>query len=172
MKNINWASVEEPKEYERLVPGGYICRIVKVEDLEDKEYLKIYYDIAFGDFKDYYKNLFEAKNFWGGNFIRSYKETAMSFFKGFLTAIEGSNQGFKADAFNGDINTLLGKFIGLVLAEEEYAANDGAIKTRLYVFQNRSVESIKNNDFKVPELKKISQQQAGFVPVNDTDLPF
>ena len=174
MKNINWATVEEPQEFKKVTPGGYICKIVDVEDIEEKEYLKINYDIALGEFKDYYKELHESKGFWAGNYIRSYKDTAIKFFKGFLTAIEGSNQGFKADAFNGDINTLKGKLIGLVLAEEEYVHKEtGEIRTRLYVAQNRSIESIKTGDFKVPEKKCVSVEQAGFVSAsNDEQLPF
>ena len=176
MKNINWATVEEAKEFDKVAVGGYICKITAIEDLEDKEYLKISYDIAFGEFKDYYKNLNESKGFWGATFIKSYKDTALSFFKGFLTAIQSSNQGFAADTFN-DPKTLVGKFIGLVLSEEEYISKqDGTIKTRLYVSQVRSIDAIKAGDFKVVDKKTVNPEQAGFVPVsnlNDVDeLPF
>ena len=175
MRNVNWSNVEEPKEYKKVAPGGYICKIVKVEDVEDKEYLKIYYDIAQGEFKDYYKDLNESKGFWAGNFIRSYKQTAETFFKGFLTALENSNDNFTVNGFTGDINSLKGKLIGLVLAEEEYPANDGTIKTRLYVSSNRSIESIRKTDFEIPAKKKVDVDQVGFVPVSLSDvdeLPF
>lgn len=155
MRNVNWGSVEENQEFEKLGPGGYVCGIVKVEDVEEKEYLKVYYDIVLGKHKDYYKNLEKSKSFWGGTFIRSYKQTAEAFFKGFLTAIEKSNKGFEANRFDGDIKKLQYRYIGLVLGEEEYVNNDGELKTRLYVANVRSIDSIKNNDFKVPELKKL-----------------
>jgi hypothetical protein len=150
MKNVDLSNVEEAKEYVRLGAGGYICKITKVEDVPNKEYLKIEYDVVQGDFKDYFKNLFEAKKFWGGNFIRSYKETALSFFKSFTTAIEKSNSNFK---FNNDETKLVGKLIGLVLGEEGYIANDGSSKSRLYVKETRSVDAIKNKEFEVPEYK-------------------
>lgn len=154
MKNINWTSVEENKEYDRLIPGGYICGITTVEDKEDKEFIIVFYDIVEGKFKNYFKNLEQAKNFWGGKFIKSYKETALSFFKGFLTAIEKSNSGFVANSFDGDVNKLKNKYIGLVLGEEEYMSADETLKIRLYVAEVRSVDRIRSGDFKIPELKK------------------
>jgi hypothetical protein len=175
MKNVNWANVEENQEYKRLVPGGYVCGIVKVEDVEDKEYLKIYYDVTTGEFKGYFKELFDAKGFWGGNFIRSYKETALSFFKGFLTAIEKSNPNFTVSQFNNDISKLKGKLVGLVLGEEEYVSKDNEIKKRLYVAQVHGVEKIKANDFKVPELKKVeltTVSTADTTPADWDNVPF
>jgi len=182
MKNVNWGSVEETS-FDRLVPGGYVCGIVSVIDEEKKEYLKIEYDIAEGEQKNYYRKLQESKNFWGGSFIRSYKETALGFFKGFLTALEKSNGNFKAATFDNDPQKLKRLLIGLVLGEEEYKANDGEIKKRLYVSELRSVDSIRKGDFKVPELKKYqvsssSQTSAsdGFYPTDenkdDGDCPF
>ena len=66
-------------EFARPTAGGYICKIIDVEDVPMNEqgkgnYLKIFYDIADGEFKGYYKEQFDR---WGGNwnasFIRSYK---------------------------------------------------------------------------------------------------
>ena len=182
MKNVNWGSVEE-SNFERVVPGGYICIISSVMDEEAKEYLKIEYDIAEGPLKDYYKNLYASKAFWGGSFIRSYKEAALGFFKSFLVALEKSNGNFRADAFNNEPQKLKRLLIGLVLGEEEYKANDGSIKKRLYVAEVRSVDSIRKGDYKVPELKKYqgntkneTASSSGFHPidesVDDEDLPF
>lgn len=152
MKNIDWNKVEEAKDFERVKPGGYICGITAVKDVPEKEYLLIEYDIASGDFKGYYKALYDNKGFWGGSFIRSYSEKSLPFFKSFLTALSTSNPGF---VYNNDENTLIGKYIGLVIAEEEYKGNDGKIKPRPYVAQIRSVKAIQANDFYVPELKKL-----------------
>jgi len=177
MKDLNLANVQEAQEYERPVPGGYICGITSVEDVADKQYLKIEYDFAEGKFKNYYRELYEAKSFWGGSFIKSYKEKALPFFKGFITAVENSNKGF---TFNNDETALKRKMVGLVLGEEEYFAKDGTIKTRLYVDQVRSVDAIKKGDFEIPELKKFVGAAAtpsnpnSFTPVDsaDDDLPF
>jgi len=150
MKNINLDNVEEAKEYKVLPAGGYICRIVLVEDVPDREYLKMEYDIDEGEFKGHYQALFANRGFWAGKFVKSYKETALPFFKSFTTAVEASNKGYK---WNSDETTLIDKVVGLVLAEEEYWGNDGSLKTRLYVHQTRSIQSIKDNDYKVPAKK-------------------
>ena len=154
MRNINWKEVEEAKEFESLKPGGYVAIIKNAEDNPAKEYLKISYDIYEGDFKDYYENLYKAKGFWGGNFYRSYKETARGFFKGFLNAVKQSNVGF---VFNNDETNLRNKLIGIVLSEEEYEANDGTVKTRLYVSTVTNVENIKKGNFAVKGKKKLAE---------------
>lgn len=83
MQYKDLTNVQAAGEYTKLQPGGYICQITKVEDFSEKEYLKIEYDIADGEFKKYFKELSEKFNFWGGNFIRSYKDSALPFFKAF-----------------------------------------------------------------------------------------
>lgn len=153
MKKQNWNAVQEAAEFKRPAPGGYIARIINVEDNEEKEYLKLEYDFAEGKFKGYYAELYKAKAFWGGSFIRSYKEKALPFFKSFKTCLEVSNRGY---FFEEDrLDDMCGKLIGIVLGEEEYRKNDGSIGNRLYVAQTRSVKSIQDGDFKVPDLKKL-----------------
>jgi hypothetical protein len=182
MKNVDLANVEEAKEYVRLGAGGYICKITKAEDVPDREYLRIEYDIAQGDFKDYFKDLFEAKNFWGGKLIKSYKVTALSFFKAFITAVEKSNAKFK---FDNDETKLVGKLVGLVLGEEGYIGNDGSSKSRLYVKEVRSIDVIKNGEFEVPLYKPCAGESTyksapvadnnGFMNIPDgidEELPF
>ena len=177
MKAIDLSNVEEAKEFTRPEPGGYICGITSVEDVPEKEYLRIEYDIAEGDYKNFWRSLYESKSFWGGSFIKSYKEKALPFFKAFITAVEKSNRGFK---WANDETALKRKLVGLVLGEEEYQANDGTIKTRLYVDQIHSVEKIKAGEFKIPDLKRYTGARASAQPDNsldvtiddDGDLPF
>ena len=166
MKALDLANVEDRKEFSKVQPGGYVCRIESVQDVVEKEYLKIEYDFAEGEHKQHYFELFQAKGFWGGRFIRSYKEKALPFFKSFNTAVENSNPGYKWD---NDERKLLTKFVGLVLAEEEYRKNDGKIGTRLYVDQTRSVDEIRKGNFKVPELKRLQGADSfgQSVPAND-----
>ena len=169
-------------EFARPTAGGYICKIVDVEDVPMNEqgkgdYLRIEYDIADGDFKGYYKEQFDR---WGGNwnasFIRSYKEKALGMLKHFTNCVEQSNAGYEWD-FNE--KGLIGKVVGLVLGEEEYKNNAGEIKTKLVVNQVKTVEDIKNGNFKIPAPKKLAVENstndfAGFTPVEDLsdDLPF
>lgn len=187
MKAIDLTVVEEAKDYAKVTPGGYVCGITAVEDvpyseeLRKGDYLKIEYDIAEGELKNYYRDLYKAKAFWGGSFIKSYKESALPFFKGFMTAVENSNSGYK---WNNDEKTLLRKFVGLVLAEEEYKGNDGTVKTRLYVAAVHSADKIRKGEFEVPAIKRLngtsntSAAATGTLPdgfetvLVDGDLPF
>lgn len=181
MKHINWNEVEEAKAFERLPAGGYICGITSVEDVPDKEYLKFEFDIAEGEHKNEFRKLYEAKNFWGASFIKSYKEKALGFFKKMLTAFEQSNSGFH---FNDDEKIFRRKLIGLVVGYEEYTANDGNVKERLIVTDWLPVADIKAGKFSVPKLKKLYDDEkkpsatratkATFTELDDEDgdLPF
>lgn len=183
MKRIeNYENVQASSgELARPTAGGYICKIIDVEDVPMNEqgkgdYLRIEYDIADGEFKGYYK---EQNDHWGGNwnasFIRSYKEKALGMLKHFTNCIEQSNAGYEWD---WNEKGLIGKFVGLVLGEEEYKNNAGEIKTKLVVSKIKTVEEIKNGDFKIPAPKKLAVETQtndfSFTPLNDVidDLPF
>ena len=171
-------------EFSRLKPNGYICKITDVEDIPlnaqgKGDYLNIEYDIADGEFKGYFKEQFEKWNKWNGTFIRSYKEKALGMFKHFINCVEESNGGF---SWNWNERALIGKVIGLVIGEEEYVKKNGEIGTRMYVKDIKTVEQIKNGDFKISDLKKIdgsnaSTEISSFVPnltpiSDDDELPF
>lgn len=150
-------NVQEAGEFPKLVAGGYVCRYTNVEDKPDKEYLYMEFDIAEGEFKDYYKQMNENLKFWGGRLFRSYKEKAQPMFKRMCSAVTKSNPGYLFDGnTNSDEKTLVGKLVGLVLGEEEYTGNDGSLKTRLYVYAEKSVDDIRSGNFKVPPLKKLA----------------
>lgn len=175
MKELNLENVQEVQEYKKLIPGGYICIIKEVEDVSEKEYLKIDFDIAEGEFKDYYSRLFRNKGFWGGNYYISYKESALSLFKGFITSVEKSNANYKWD---NDEKKLIGKNFGLILGEEEYQSYvDGSIRTALRAKRAVSVDRIKKGDYEVPPKKIIESRQSNSKPpvenfILDDDVPF
>lgn len=182
MKRIeNYETVQASSgEFARPNANGYICRIIDVQDVPigadgKGDYLKISYDIADGEFKGYYKEQFDKfGGNWFASFIRSYKEKALGMFKHFTNCIEQTNTGY---VWDWNEKGLVGKFVGLVLGEEEYIGNDGGIKTRLYVKDIKTVEQIKSGDFKIPEIKKVKAEMSiddtGFIPMpNNDDLPF
>lgn len=176
----------ETGEISRPGAGGYICVIKNVEDIPEDpktgkgDYLKIEYDFAAGEFKDYYSNAYARfGGFWGGTMYRSYKEKAQGMFKHFINCVIDSNIGFKWDF---DENKLVGRFIGLVLGEEEYQKRDGSIGKRLYVKSVLPVQDIKGGNFYVPDLKKLDVGVAPSYPTStspsftelgaDDELPF
>ena len=174
MRNLDLSNIEEAKEFPKLEPGGYVCRIHSVQDFENKEYLKIEYDISEGRFVGHFKALSEAKDFWAGNFIRSYKESALPFFKAFINRIEESNPNYK---FDNNEQNLVGKYIGLVLGEEEYEGSNGEIKTRLYVAAIKNVDQIRKGSFAVPSFKPLNsnlerREAEQLKEVDDDSLPF
>lgn len=182
MKNINWDNVEETKSFDKLPAGGYICGITAVEDVPASEYLKFEFDIAEGEYKNYYRGVYDRAGFWGGRFIKSYKEKALGFFKAMLTAFEKSNKGFK---FDNDEKLFKRKMIGLVIGYEEYIKNDGNVGERIIVTEFVSVDDIRAGRYKVPELKRLSDEDQDRLPANnpasafadvsseeDDDLPF
>ena len=143
----------------------------------------IEWEFAEGEFKGCNQEAFDALNFWPMRICKSYKPTALRFFKGFKTAVEMSNRNF---VFNNDPQSLVGKYVGVVLGEEEYLGKDGSIKTRLYVAETRSGKSIRDGEYKIPELKKYvpsgnqpsyttaapAANDYAYIPDDDASLPF
>ena len=159
MKAINnFDKIQESGSFEKLPVGGYIIKILAVDDVPEKEYLKIFFDINDGEKKGFFQKAFKedtrAEKKWpnAGSFIRSYKETALPMFKGFTNAIDNSNKGYK---WNFDEKSLVNKIVGVVIGEEQYLNQKGQVRTRTYVSAVRSVDTIKKGEFTVPELKKL-----------------
>ena len=181
MKAINLTNVKEAGQF-RLPVGGYVCKITNVVDVPEKKYLLVEYDIAEGEYKDYYKQLQESKNFWGGSMCKSYKEKALPMLKRFCSAVTKSNPGYIFDAGeqNSDERTLKDKLIGLVFFEEEYLGNNGKVKTRLKVDYETEVSKIRSKDYKIKEKKCIPEDQkpkdtSDFMTIPDNvdeELPF
>ncbi len=177
MKPIaNWENVKENSGVKRLAPGGYFVKILKVENIEDKQYLKIYFDIADGPEKGCFKKQYDEDNRgenkkWpnAGTFVRSYKDSAASMFRGFTNAIESSNKGYHWD---WQEQTLVNKFVGVVIGNEQYQNQRGQVRERNYVVAIRSIETIKKGDFKIPELKKLDATKTTVKPQEAFVNPF
>lgn len=154
----NFDKVQKSVSFKRLEPNAYICKIVNVIDIPEKEYLKVFFDIADGEHKGYfaeqYKNDTRPDKKWAaaGSFIRSYKEKALPMFKGFTNALEKSNKNY---AWDWDENKLKGKTIVLIIGEEEYLNQKGEKRVRNYVNAVRSLEAYKAGDYTIPALKEL-----------------
>lgn len=174
MKKIpNWNEIPEAGGNRQLPPGGYLCVITSATDVPDKEYLRLEFDIAAGEFKGYGQD-FLARNGWTPlRFVRSYKEKALGMFKAFISGVEKANPGFSWRWKEVD---LIGQQVGLLLGEEEYRKNDGSIGTRLMVARILSPEEISAGNFKVPEKKMlvITEEPPAWLKdtVEDNALPF
>lgn len=186
-KISNWDDIKNTDEvvgFSNLEPGAYVCKILKVEDVESSEYLKIAFDIIEGEYKGYFKDLFDNNTKddkkWpnGGILYRSYKKSAERFFASFITAIEKSNNGYK---WNWDESTLKDKIFVGNFREEEYIA-DGELKSSVKCQETRSTVALKEGKVKPLEIKRVSEEELRSyglldnketkVSVQDDDLPF
>ena len=172
MKNTNWKDVSSGGG--QPTKGGYICKIIAIEDDEDREFLKISLDIDEGEFAGYFQDLYDRFGFYGLTTVRSYKETAKGLFKNFLITLEESNAEFIADDFDNDPEKLLNLRIGAVTTLRRYTKNNGLDGTQLHVADLCSVSDILEHNFTVPDDiddRKIETAAvtptAGFVDIPD-----
>lgn len=163
-------------EFEQIKPGGHVCKILKVI-AEDRDYgtlLRIGFDIVEGINKDFYKRKFDedkkkssdAK--WKGMIYQTSRDDKPQFFKGFITAIENSNPGYKFD-FNEQ--SLVGKLFGGVFGQEEYLNNNGEVKLITKCLQVRTVEKVREG-IDAPQIKRLKQDETAFIIQDETELPF
>lgn len=171
MRELDLDNVQEFKPFTNPT-GLLVLGAVNVEDVPEKEYLKITYDIAEGEMKNYYSIRKKDRDFSLPFLIRSYKESALPFFKGYVTSLEKSNKNYK---FSSNEKDMVGKIFGAVIAEEEYTKNNGSIGVRPYIHAIHSVDAIKKgvdsdgNKIEVPELKKLN---GGNAQATNNSSPF
>lgn len=176
-------------EYEKLKPGGYICKIIAAKEEKSKSgnrMLTLALDIDEGENKGFfmkrwgelkkeqkepnqeikYPNAAVYHQMLEGN------EKALGFLKGLMTSLEASNPSFK---WEWDEKKLVGLKCGAIFGEEEYEKMDGSVGTACKVKFIRTTKCIEDENFKVPELKKLPAKgdAAEFSGAADNDdLPF
>jgi len=162
---VGYDQINEAGELKVLTKGIYPLVITDVVDVPEREYLEVYYDICQGEFKGYFA---AAKASIGRDIskeCRSYKESALPFFKGFIVAIEKSNPGYQWD---WDEKKLIGKFVVGVFGEEEYVDKNNEVKVIVALQEFRSLPAYKEGKLKVPELKKLPESERPVVKKEDT----
>ena len=177
MKKINdFDKVQENGGgFKRIPDGAYIVGVKKVEDVSDKEFLRLELDICKGEYKNWYQQQYDADNretkYWprDGVLVRSYKEKALPFFKGFITAITKSNPKFE---WKWNEQDLKNKVFGIVVGTEEYLKKNGGVGTRPYIDSVHSVEAIEKGDYTVPEVKKLDPTKVTSKPAELFVNPF
>ncbi len=190
-KPENWDNVEPNfGGAKRLSAGGYICKVMacKVETSQrtNKQMLVVNFDIAEGEFKDFYlekyknaprdnHNPVEPK--WAGKYyIVLEGEGYEGRLKAFTTSIEESNQGYTGD-WNEE--NLRGKLFGGIFREEEFIYN-GDVLSNAKLWQVRSVKTIREGNFDIPRKKEVTDEERekasapflGTAPANKDELPF
>ena len=176
MKIMNWELIEESKGSSTILePGGYVCRITAVQDVPEREYVWIIYDVAEGSQAGMYSGLGVADD-WKHRFTRSYKDSAAGMFKAFLSRLEESNRG-RFNVANWQIHSderqFVGLEIGLVFGKELYTNDKGEDKERTVVSYVCASQDIRNGDFKVPAVKDKRTTVPASTSYDDfNDVPF
>ena len=161
--------------FKRIPDGAYIVDVKKVEDVSDKEFLRLELDICKGEYKNWYQQQYDADNretkYWprDGVLVRSYKEKALPFFKGFITAVTKSNPKFE---WKWNEQDLKNKVFGVVVGTEEYLKKNGGVGTRPYIDSVHSVEAIEKGDYTVPDVKKLDPTKVTSKPADQFVNPF
>ena len=179
-------------ENERLAVGGHVC-IIRAARCEisrsGKEMLVLYFDINEGsEFDGFYKRRFdrmkagnsEAK--WPGVYyaVSTNDDGDTSpMFKGLITCIEDSNDGYK---WNWNETSLNGKHVGFNFGEEEYEHRaSGEIRTSVKPMFPATVARVREGLIP-PAIKRLNKsgkpnasalaQNKAFSQVDDDELPF
>lgn len=171
-----------------IEPGGYELKILgaKVETFNSCQILKIMFDVINHEkyskiFSEKYKSAkaqsSEAKWPAGGTFdvfiprddgTEKDGYTKQSF-KRFITSVERSSDGYQ---WNWDENSLKGRIFGGVFGREEFRTKSGEYKFAVKCRFARSVKSIRNGSFKLPEDKLCSDHKQNSNAPLLSDAPF
>lgn len=180
MKARNWTTVTASGESSKLPAGAYIAEITAVEDIESREYLRITYDVAEGEYKGKFAN--EERDYVH-QFTRSYKDSAEGMFKQFLDALELSSVGtaarFSTEAWQQQCNpqAFVGLKLGLLFRDEQYTNNQGEDRTRLDLVRCMDINDVRSGKYTVPPVRdnRTKDTQSTAAPYSESvaeDVPF
>lgn len=147
-----YTDAQDSTDFVQLPPDGYVCVIQEVIDHsnDEKPYLEIVYDIMEGEFVGYYSDEFGRNNKWSHTTRQYYTEASMGVFKGFIKAVNESNNTDFDPAVGFNETQLEGLLVGFVIGKEWYNANDGTDKFSMKVFSTKTVKDIQEGKFKEP----------------------
>lgn len=178
----NETEAKEFGEFERLELGGHEVVIKTAELYENpvshNKSLKVTVDIAGNDkqagyFQKQYDDNNSADKKWSNGATRymSLKNEHLAYTKGFITALEKSNNNFKFDTSKGWEQLVNLKCAG-VFGLEEYEKQDGTIGTSTKLQNFRSLDKL--NEIKIPRVKLLNGgtiEYDKYVPNNSTNNP-
>ena len=171
---------KQPTQFEILPAGGYIAKIVEVDDRTWSGHIEpahmIHMDIAEGEHKGIYKknNAGSDKDRWLGYWFaeptKGSPEWLLSKVGGIQTSLMESND--RVDL--SDPHSWKGKYVGVVVGDEEAESSSGTVYTRPYVSYICSVERIRKGEgqpggYKIPKLKKLDAITPK--PLSTADMP-
>lgn len=175
-KPQNWENVQVMSDRVKLPLGAYVCKVMKaaVEGNQYGEQLLLGFDIAEGDYKDYFRQDFNANQNqnkkWRG-ILRLWlpkddgsdkDEITKRIFKGLVTSVEKSNPGY---SFNWDEQSMVGKTVGIMFRNEEWDY-EGKTGWAVRPFRAVSADTVRSGDYTLPKDKPLANKPMG--DANDT----
>ena len=149
----NWNEVEAKgmEDFRAMKIGAYECVIkeagVHTNEQSGKKTFRVAVDIASGEFKNYYQQRYDSNTSmdkkWDNNAVRylAFEGDNVAYFKGFITAVENSNPGYK---WNWEEETLVNKKIGGIFLYEEYENQEGKRNVKVRLNKFRSLDKLKD----------------------------
>ena len=174
------AYAKQPMQFDVLPAGGYIAKIIEVDDREwighsEPAHL-IHMDIAEGEHMALYRKNNQGSDkdrwltYWFAEPSKDSPEWLLSKVGGIQTSLMESN-----DAVNlNDPRTWKGKLVGVVVGDEEAESDNGTVYTRPYVSYICGVERIRKGEnqpggYRIPKLKKLKSITPK--PLSSTEMP-
>lgn len=193
MKQYKGYERKEQVEFELLPKGAYVIKLLSVKEEEssnkNSRYLKMAFDIAEGEYKDFYKKVFDNNTKedkkWPNDavlYITSPADNSEQWiidnFNKFMTAVEDSNKDYH---WNWDENTLKNKLVGAKFCIEQ-SEFDGKVYDHTKAKWFIAAQKVRDGKYgKLPNDKLIksttsnksdSPANEGFQPVTDEEIPF
>lgn len=182
-KPNNFNETQGYSDFSALEPGGYVCKIIKVEETvssTNKNMLKIFLDIAEGDEKAYYSKQYKAdtrdEKKWGCIVSQTTEDNdgnCSRGFKTFIEAVAASNHGFNPDTIWGNDfpKHFKDRLVGGLFRREQYENKYGELKWSTKCFTFKPIDVIRAG-VDVPEdkyLTKNAPTYRGYRELDDSD---
>lgn len=164
-KSVNRDKVRQSTGFEILPKGAYVVKIIGVKVADNNsgngQHLKIAFDVAEGQYKNFYQKQFDNNpnedKMWPLDAVfmltiptDSSPEWQTEQFFTFLANVEDSNSGY---TFNGDETKLTGKIFGGLFCNEQSEAN-GNVYDHTKLRWTRTADDVRNNKYgKLPKDK-------------------
>jgi len=171
---------KQPATFDVLPAGGYIARIIEVDDREWSGHIEpahlIMMDIAEGEHMGIYRKNNQGADkerwltYWFAEPSKDSPEWLLSKVGGIQTSLMESNDNVNLS----DPHSWKGKMVGVVVGDEEAESNSGTVYTRPYVNYICSTIRIRKGEnqpggYKIPKLKKLETFNP--VPLTSAELP-
>lgn len=169
---------KQPSQFDVLPAGGYIAKIIDVDDREwsghSEQAHMIHMDIAEGEHMALYKKNNQGADkdrwlsYWFAEPGKDSPEWMLSKVGGIQTSLAESNDGVDLS----DPHAWKGKLVGVVVGDEEVESKSGTVYTRPYVSYICSTDRIRKGEnqpggYKIPKLKKL--EAVAPLPTTSTD---